>query len=169
MRLENQKQEQPNEPLSTSALAHVDEQREPENRANERARDPLGRRETESAVGDAERPAGRRTDTGATGRSPDERTRGDRNRMDGAANRQPVAIGKTPDQDQNPPLFSEQESRDLFAKWDALQVGFIDEPRAGCAAGRSPGGCGDETDGRGVRRRESAPGTPVGSRRQCFH
>jgi hypothetical protein len=130
MRLESRKQEQPNEPLSASALAHVDEQREPENRANERARDPLGRREPEAAVRDAERPAG---DGGPTLVQPGApRTiEPDRSgiRMDGAANRQPVDTGKTPDQEQNTPLFSEPESRDLFAKWDALQVGFIDEPR----------------------------------------
>jgi hypothetical protein len=115
-------------------LAHVDEQREPENRANQRDRDPLGRREPESAVRDMDRPtadggptlvhpgaprsAPRSSEPGRTG-----------NRLDEAENRQPVATGKTPDQDQNTPLFSEPESRDLFAKWDALQVGFIDEPR----------------------------------------
>jgi hypothetical protein len=27
------------------------------------------------------------------------------------------------------PLFSERESKDFFGRWDALQVGFIDEPR----------------------------------------
>jgi hypothetical protein len=27
------------------------------------------------------------------------------------------------------PLFSERESKDFFGQWDALQVGFIDEPR----------------------------------------
>lgn len=27
------------------------------------------------------------------------------------------------------PLFSERESKDFFSQWDALQVGFIDEPR----------------------------------------
>jgi hypothetical protein len=43
MRLEDRKQEHPNEPISTAALAHMDERREPENRANERTRDPLGR------------------------------------------------------------------------------------------------------------------------------
>jgi hypothetical protein len=27
------------------------------------------------------------------------------------------------------PLFSDRESKDFFGRWDALQVGFIDEPR----------------------------------------
>jgi hypothetical protein len=27
------------------------------------------------------------------------------------------------------PLFSERESKEFFGRWDALQVGFIDEPR----------------------------------------
>jgi hypothetical protein len=26
-------------------------------------------------------------------------------------------------------LFSQDESKDLYAKWDAIQVGFVDEPR----------------------------------------
>ena len=26
-------------------------------------------------------------------------------------------------------LFSQNESKDLYAKWDAVQVGFVDEPR----------------------------------------
>ena len=32
------------------------------------------------------------------------------------------------DQDATP-LFSDRESKDFFGRWDALQVGFIDEPR----------------------------------------
>jgi len=139
MRIESRTQEQPDEPLSTSTLAHVDERREPENRSTERARDPLGPRQplglepTESAVRAADRSA---TDGGPTlvqpgppsaPRSSEPGRTG--NRLDAAANPQPVATARTPDQEQNTPLFSEQESRDLFAKWDALQVGFIDEPR----------------------------------------
>ena len=58
---------------------------------------------------------------------------------------------ETPDQEQNTPLFSEQESRDLFARWDALQVGFIDEPRQAVGARGSPSSRGNETDGGGVR------------------
>jgi len=130
MRLESRKQEQREEPLSTSALAHADERREPENRANPRTQDPLGPREPESAVRVVER---RAVDGGPTLMEPGTRRGSEAdqvgNRMEGGGNRQPVVTGKTPEQDQNTPLFSEQESRDLFAKWDALQVGFIDEPR----------------------------------------
>ena len=41
MKLESRKEEQPNEPLSTAALAHADERREPQNRAQLRTNDPL--------------------------------------------------------------------------------------------------------------------------------
>jgi hypothetical protein len=130
MKLESRKQERPDEPLSTSSLAHVDEQREPENRASERTREPLVRREPESPVRETERRVvdggPRLMQPGAARASEPDRVG---NRMEGSANRQPVAAAKTPDQDRNTPLFSEQESRDLFARWDALQVGFIDEPR----------------------------------------
>jgi hypothetical protein len=51
------------------------------------------------------------------------------NRIDRAVNKPPVAVGKTPEEERNTPLFSEQECKDLFASWDVLQVGFIDEPR----------------------------------------
>ena len=44
-------------------------------------------------------------------------------------NRQPAPTGKTSEDEQATPLFAERESKDLFAKWDALQVEFIDEPR----------------------------------------
>jgi hypothetical protein len=122
---EERKEEQQNAPLSTAALAHADERREPVNRAQERDREPLVRREA--------------ADGGPTLMQPGTTRAGEpariENRMEGMANRQsvvtgqPGATGKTPDDDQNAPLFSEQESRDLFAKWDAMQVGFIDEPR----------------------------------------
>jgi hypothetical protein len=39
----------------------------------------------------------------------------------------PVTTATT-DEDATP-LFSERESKDFFGRWDALQVGFIDEPR----------------------------------------
>jgi hypothetical protein len=42
-------------------------------------------------------------------------------------------IDNTPSQpaetDQQEALFSQNESKDLYAKWDAIQVGFVDEPR----------------------------------------
>jgi hypothetical protein len=31
--------------------------------------------------------------------------------------------------DEQPALFAAEESKDLRAKWDAIQVGFVDEPR----------------------------------------
>ncbi len=33
------------------------------------------------------------------------------------------------DDERATPLFTEQEAKDFFARWDSLQVGFIDEPR----------------------------------------
>ena len=32
-------------------------------------------------------------------------------------------------EDQPTPLFSSQEATDLYARWNAIQVGFVDEPR----------------------------------------
>ena len=49
-------------------------------------------------------------------------------RIEGASGHQSASAGR-PDDERNTPLFADQESKDLFAKWDALQVGFIDEPR----------------------------------------
>ena len=123
------RQEETKTPLSTASLAHADDRREPENRASERAHDPLPRREAEPAVRDADRPV---ADGGPTLVTPGTARYGearDQNRMDGVANRQPTAVRNTPDEERNTPLFSEPESKDLFCKWDALQVGFIDEPR----------------------------------------
>ena len=116
-------------PLTTASLAHVDERREPENRASTQARDPLSRREPNAAVRDAERAPAEGGPTlvqPGTARYGDAR---DMNRSDAAANREPGATAATPSEEQNTPLFSEHESKDLFSKWDALQVGFIDEPR----------------------------------------
>ena len=31
--------------------------------------------------------------------------------------------------DEQAALFSQDESKELYAKWDAVQVGFVDEPR----------------------------------------
>ena len=123
------RKEETKTPLSTASLAHVDERREPENRANPQTRDPLPRREPNQALRDAERaPA----DGGPTLVQPGTPRHGDARdtvRSDAAANREVAAIAGTPNEDQNTPLFSEHESKDLFSKWDALQVGFIDEPR----------------------------------------
>jgi hypothetical protein len=116
-------------PLSTASLAQVDDRREPENRASAPVRDPLPRREPNQALRDAERApvdGGPTLVQPGTPRSGDSR---DPNRTDGAANREAGAIATTPSEEQNTPLFSEHESKDLFSKWDALQVGFIDEPR----------------------------------------
>ena len=40
--------------------------------------------------------------------------------------------GKSPasvEDHQAAPLFSQEESKDLYARWDEVQVGFVDEPR----------------------------------------
>jgi hypothetical protein len=34
-----------------------------------------------------------------------------------------------PETDEQAALFSQDESKELYAKWDAVQVGFVDEPR----------------------------------------
>ena len=123
------RQEETKTPLSTASLAHVNDQRENENRASEPTRAPLPRRELESAVRDADRPP---ADGGPALVQPGMSRPGtprDQNRTEAVAYRQPDATRKTPNEEQNTPLFSEPESRDLFSKWDALQVGFIDEPR----------------------------------------
>jgi hypothetical protein len=44
-----------------------------------------------------------------------------------SGNPAPVTTAAT-DEDATP-LFSERESKEFFGRWDALQVGFIDEPR----------------------------------------
>ena len=123
------RQEETKTPLSTASLAHVNDRRAPENRASERTRDPLPRREPESAVREAERPP---ADDGPALVQPGMARPGalrDQNRTDVMANPQPGATDKTLGEGQNTPLFSEPESKDLFSKWDSLQVGFIDEPR----------------------------------------
>jgi hypothetical protein len=124
------RQEEARTPLSTASLAHVDERREPENRASERTRDPLPRREPEGAVREADgrlaegRPALVQPGTPRHGEARDQ------NRIENAGMRQPGEVGNNiPEEERNTPLFSDHESKDLFAKWDALQVQFIDEPR----------------------------------------
>ena len=130
MKLESRKDEQPNAPLSTAALAHVEERREPENRALEQTRDPLTRREPETPVRDADRNT---TDGGPSLVRQGAVRVGDagaiENRVERAAEPQPRSTVKTQEEEKNAPLFSDQESKDLYSKWDAVQVGFIDEPR----------------------------------------
>lgn len=46
----------------------------------------------------------------------------------GEAPGNPAPVTKAGDEDASP-LFSERESKEFFGRWDALQVGFIDEPR----------------------------------------
>jgi hypothetical protein len=130
MKLESRKEEQLNEPLSTAALAHADERREPENRAVARDRDPLTRPEPEPVVQDPDRQA---IDGGPSLIRPSTSKVGEPGRVqswvNGTADRRPEVAGKMADDEQNTPLFSGQESKELYAKWDALQVSFIDEPR----------------------------------------
>ena len=127
MKLESRKDEQANAPLSTAALAHAEERGEPENRARERDHDPLARRESETLVRDADRVDGvpalvppREARTGDAGQI--------ENRA-GMTDRPKAPTANLREEEKNAPLFSEQESKNLYAKWDALQVGFIDEPR----------------------------------------
>jgi hypothetical protein len=128
MKLESRKDEQTNAPLSTAALAHVEDRREPENRALEQTRDPLARRDPEIPARDADRTTG---DGGPALVRPSASRMGEaggsENRAERAAERHAGSTVK--EEDKNTPLFSDQESKDLYSKWDAVQVGFIDEPR----------------------------------------
>jgi hypothetical protein len=61
-------------------------------------------------------------------RSLDQRSAGNGARIsEPTGNPAPVTTVAT-DEDATP-LFSERESKEFFGRWDALQVGFIDEPR----------------------------------------
>jgi hypothetical protein len=131
MKLESRKEDQPNEPLSTAALAHADERREPQNRAQVRTNDPLTAsltdREPEPVVRDVDR-----MDGGPALVPPRPARTGESGHMEhrpAIADRQPGPVGNMQEEDRNTPLFAEQESKDLSARWDALQVAFIDEPR----------------------------------------
>lgn len=120
MAQEMRKEQPENRPLSTSTLAHADERSTAENRAAER----VERRGPDPALRETERPP---ADGGPTlvAQAAGARPAVEQNR----ANRQPVPVPKTKEDEQAAPLFSEHESKDFFARWDALQVGFIDEPR----------------------------------------
>jgi hypothetical protein len=135
MKQDIQQEERRNAPLSTAALAHVDERTEEENRAENRATD---RRLPDAATRDIDRPptdggpslvpSGNQPGTAARNLRTTEPVR-EQNRLNAIASRQPAPNGKTSEDEQATPLFAERESKDLFAKWDALQVEFIDEPR----------------------------------------
>ena len=122
---EMRKEQTENKALSTSTLAHADERNAAENRTQDRGE----RRGPDPALREVDRPPAdgrpmlvpRASDAG--------RPPAERNTADVAMNRQPVPVAKTKEEEQAAPLFSVQESRDFFSKWDALQVGFIDEPR----------------------------------------
>lgn len=130
MKLESRKEEQPNAPLSTAALAHAEERREPENRAVEQTRDPLTRREPENPARDADRTA---ADGGPALVRPGASRTGEsgaiENRVERAIERPAGTTARLQEEERNTPLFSDQESKDLYTKWDAVQVAFIDEPR----------------------------------------
>ena len=60
------------------------------------------------------------------------------------------------------PLFSSTEANQLRGRWDAIQVGFVDEPRRAVEQADNLG-CGhDETASGSVRRRTRQIGRPVG-------
>ncbi len=115
-----QQQQQPERPLSTATLAQADDNKKPENRVQDR----LDRHGADPALREWDRPL---SDAGPTlvgqasraGKPVQEPAR-----PGGPGNREAAA-----EDEQISPLFTEQASKDFFAKWDALQVGFIDEPR----------------------------------------
>lgn len=109
-------QESTNKPLSTATLAHADDLP-----AESRDQATIDRRGSDPALREADRPP---IDGGPTLVPPRAGMSAQQNRADGQGNQQAVA-----EEGQASPLFSQQESKDLFAKWDALQVGFVDEPR----------------------------------------
>ena len=127
-------QEQPgNTPLSTATLAHADDRSaavedRAENREN-RIENRVERRGSDAALRDAERPAADGGPTLVSSGSRAGKPIQEQNRTDAMANRPGVTGTKPAEDEQATPLFSQQESKDFFAKWDALQVGFIDEPR----------------------------------------
>jgi hypothetical protein len=135
MKQDIHQEERRNPPLSTAALAHIDDRTEEENRTENRA---IDRRASDAATRDLEWPT---ADGGPSlvqpGGQPGTPVRNphtaepvrEPNRLDAVENRQPTSVAKTSEDEQATPLFAERESKDLFAKWDALQVEFIDEPR----------------------------------------
>src|SRR5579871_3564383 len=107
-------------PLSTATLAQADDN----NKAENRVQDRLERRGPDPLVREADRAP---VDGGPSLVSPGSRPAKavqEPNRPGMAGNR-----GASAEDDQVSPLFTEQASKEFFAKWDSLQVGFIDEPR----------------------------------------
>jgi hypothetical protein len=111
-------------PLSTAALAHADHPTTAENRAQDRYDD----RRPDPALREADRPA---ADGGPTlvppashalRPSPEQR----HSQHGAAVAEKSEAVNED---EKAGPLFSEQASKDFLARWDSLQVGFIDEPR----------------------------------------
>ena len=125
----NIQQEQPgNQPLSTAALAHADERTTVENRIQDRpparGSDPA-LRESDPAADGGPTLVSQRPRAAAATPEPSHTERGANERL---PNR-PPASASTTEEEQATPLFSQSESKDFVARWDALQVGFIDEPR----------------------------------------
>lgn len=138
MKQDIQQEERRNAPLSTAALAHVDDRTEDENRAENRVENRvIDQRFSDASTRDIDRAAAEAGPSlvpsgqnGTPARNP--RTAEpirEPHPLDSMPNRQQTPTGKTPEDEQATPLFAERESKDMFAKWDALQVEFIDEPR----------------------------------------
>jgi hypothetical protein len=150
MRQEIREDEAKSTPLSTALLAHADERNPSAERTEERAGERLAQHhsgavveerlperfarnesnvpigESGSMMRDADRPG---IDGRPTKVQPGAARTGMQEQNQINAGKRPNEIGRTPDEEQGTPLFADGESKDLFAKWDALQVGFIDEPR----------------------------------------
>lgn len=122
MKLESRKDEQANEPLTTAALAHPEERREPENRAQVRTHDPLTPREPETAVRDAGR-----ADGGPALIPPRDARTGEAGQIgtrEAAANdRQPGPAAKLKEEERNAPLFRAGIER-LICQVGCLAGGF---------------------------------------------
>lgn len=107
-------------PLSTATLAQADETR----KHNHPAQDRMEGRGPDSTLRQPDRPP---ADGGPMLVAPASRPGKavlEQNSAGVAGNRD-----GTQEEEQASPLFSEQASKDFFARWDGLQVGFIDEPR----------------------------------------
>ncbi|WP_204101540.1 hypothetical protein [Occallatibacter savannae] len=90
--------------LSTAALAHADEPAQQEEFTDERS---------------AQRVDGR----------PDSYSKNNYDRADTTATRANTTATNTTETDERTALFSPDETGTLRSQWDAIQVGFVDEPR----------------------------------------